>query len=1255
MQNSVAKKIFAVGSAVAMTLAVAAPFVALAAVHADGTNVLDSSGTVYMVVSGQRRPYTSAGAFLSYGFNSFASVVSASPEDLALPVGAFIPPQDGSIMCSDRGSDKGTCYEISGAQKFGFTSAAVFTGLGFSFANSMMGDVSWMPAGATLINNTTMAHLPGTLVNNNGTVQLVGNTGLLGIPDLNTFNSWGYSFGKVVPANGSDKAMTQTGVMAVRVAGQLSPTALASCTSNCGTTPPPVVSGPISVSLSSDNPAAGALVSGEAAADLAHFTFTGSGSISQVTLQRTGITSNSSITNVYLFQGNQRITDAASVNTTGMVLFNNLNIAVNGSVTLSVRADISSSLTSGTLGMTLVSYMPTGNSAVTANLSGNVFTISSGSGILAGVDIKNSGILTPTSGTTVTANAGSTAFAFFQTNVQVNTHSVWLKGANFQVIGSAPVDALSNLQFYVNGAPVGNVATEQANGYVFFDFSGSPVQLNTGSTQIAVMGNIQKGSNRNVMFALQNAADFQVVDSQLNVGIAPTIDNSAFSPLDAGTVSINAGTLSASVDPTFQSLTNVTGGATNAVIGRFKLHAYGEDVKVMNLVVKPAVANGTPNNVDQLQNVTLYFGPDAQHLGQVGSSANYNAANINYSLGSSMVAPAGQDSYLEVRADIMTSTSTNYTGGTVTASLKFSASGNSAQGLSSLNTSNVLPSGDVSTSGLTIQTGALAIGKSSYANQTLSPNSPLQKIGEFTLQNQTSSEGVHVTQFTVKLTSDGSTVLTSSGDSTHPALTDFSNLKTSETSGAGNTPINPNGSNTFSVNFTLQPGASDTVSVWADLGNTAIGTSPCTGATCQFIVSLLPTAYGSSSGVNVTPAAAIQGQTMSLVGGAGSMAAPTFNTSQSSPQQYVASAAGGTPAVTSNAFNFTNSTSTSVITELKFVVASTTTGAVASVAIPNGSGTNTVSAPVVTPPTTTLSAAVTSTSGTSVSVTSASNIVVGSVISIASTTNAIEDMVVTAVSGTTLTVTRGVDNTVANTFTNGATVNIRGMADVTGLSIPVPIGQGGIYVNAQPTYANVGTNGVTSGTLAQLALTYQKYTSGGSTTAGAVTPVVANTMNLVGSKPVLSVTNTSNAGLVIGENHLIDVTVTPDSHGPVQLNQIVFSVSTTTSISGLSGARLAIGSTTITGSSCVGTTTVTCTLPSNYVLTPAGGAQTFSLFETIASSGGLGSAGTSSITASLAAASNFSWTDTAGNGSALTTANTTYLYNYPTQTWSIHN
>ena len=68
----------------------------------------------------------------------------------------------------------------------------------------------------------------------------------------------------------------------------------------------------------------------------------------------------------------------------------------------------------------------------------------------------------------------------------------------------------------------------------------------------------------------------------------------------------------------------------------------------------------------------------------------------------------------------------------------------------------------------------------------------------------------------------------------------------------------------------------------------------------------------------------------------------------------------------------------------------------------------------------------------------------------------------------------------------------------------------------------------------------------------------------------------------------------------------------------------------------------------------AGQSTTFSLYGT--TSGTLGNAGTSSLTTSIGAATTFSWNDDAGaaSGTAITAANTN-LYNYPTQTWSIHN
>ena len=100
--------------------------------------------------------------------------------------------------------------------------------------------------------------------------------------------------------------------------------------------------------------------------------------------------------------------------------------------------------------------------------------------------------------------------------------------------------------------------------------------------------------------------------------------------------------------------------------------------------------------------------------------------------------------------------------------------------------------------------------------------------------------------------------------------------------------------------------------------------------------------------------------------------------------------------------------------------------------------------------------------------------------------------------------------------------------------------------------------------------------------------------------------------------------------------------------------RLAIGTTTLTGTgyTCSGTTTVTCTFPNDYVI-PAGQSVTFSLYGTV--SGTLGTAATTSLTTVLGASSTFSWTDVTGGGSAITSDNTTYFQNYPTAIWVAKN
>src|ERR1035437_6815274 len=173
----------------------------------------------------------------------------------------------------------------------------------------------------------------------------------------------------------------------------------AGCTSSAGFSPTTGAScatgavnqqtGPVSVSLASDNPASGYIIANQATADLAHFTFSGTGTVNTVVLQRTGISDQNTLTNVYLYDGAVRLTDGFSFNNVGQLTMNGLAIAVNGSKTISVKADVASDVTNAsTLGISLIGFTAAGNTATTVNIRGNEMTV--GVGSLASVLLDSS-------------------------------------------------------------------------------------------------------------------------------------------------------------------------------------------------------------------------------------------------------------------------------------------------------------------------------------------------------------------------------------------------------------------------------------------------------------------------------------------------------------------------------------------------------------------------------------------------------------------------------------------------------------------------------------------------------------------------------------------------------------------------------------------------------------------------------------------------------------------------------------------------
>ena len=140
----------------------------------------------------------------------------------------------------------------------------------------------------------------------------------------------------------------------------------------------PVATGPVAVTLATHTPISGTLVTGQATADLAHFDFSGAGTVTGVVLNRIGVSADATPSNIYLFDGAKRLTDAASVSSNGVVTFNIPAgiFTVAGLKTISVRSDIAASTSGQTVGMKLVSFT-TSAGTVTVNLSGNLHNIAS--------------------------------------------------------------------------------------------------------------------------------------------------------------------------------------------------------------------------------------------------------------------------------------------------------------------------------------------------------------------------------------------------------------------------------------------------------------------------------------------------------------------------------------------------------------------------------------------------------------------------------------------------------------------------------------------------------------------------------------------------------------------------------------------------------------------------------------------------------------------------------------------------------------
>ncbi|MDP3004149.1 MAG: hypothetical protein Q8N43_01415, partial [Candidatus Azambacteria bacterium] len=531
-----------------------------------------------------------------------------------------------------------------------------------------------------------------------------------------------------------------------------------------GVVTPPTAGG-LSVALRTDTPSSRTIVRSAAMMPFAKWNFTaGSGDVTVTSLKltRSGISSDGELGSAYLYDGDtgDYISQYSGLGS-GVLSFSNTGglFTVKAGITKNVelRVDVSSSASNNhTMGWNL-------NAAadVTSNATSVSGTFPVTSNAMTFVTVSDPSIATLTATTVATGdsvNAGTTGYLAGSFTLQASNSAVLLDRIVLTQNGSIiSATDLSNIKLVTTGGQqIGQVLTSlKSDGTGTFAMSPA-YEIPSGQTiQVNVYADILAGVNRTMKFNVLNLRDVQARDKTYNVGVNPSA-SVAMTQSD-----IEAGTLTVTLDPSSPT-GNVAPGQTNVTVAKFKVVAYGEQVKVLWVPFK-LVSSGTGSTGGDFTTTVdnVYLVDDAgNQIGTTittpaatatdgitwsstgtGGTTNGNdvaatfgtsAANINYLI------PANTTRILSLKLDVKSTATSTITGSLIAGTSNY-------QGQVSLSTGS---STAVSGNALTVQSNPFqAKLNSALGTGNLVMGQSAARIGSYVL-SASSAEGINVSTIT---------------------------------------------------------------------------------------------------------------------------------------------------------------------------------------------------------------------------------------------------------------------------------------------------------------------------------------------------------------------------------------------------------------------------------------------------------------------------------------------------------------------------
>jgi hypothetical protein len=635
----------------------------------------------------------------------------------------------------------------------------------------------------------------------------------------------------------------------------------------------------VAVSVASDNPATGSLISGTsggaARVPVISVNLTAGNAsgvtVSEIKFHKVGVLSDSSVAGAYLTQNGKVLYQYNSLNN-GVLDFSGMSLSIPAgqTVELTLAIDVSGGLSAGnTVAFSMnaasdVTAFDASNTALTPSgtfpVSGNMFTVTNVTNpSLATVAIASSSV-----GNQVTAGTQNNLVGAW--NVTVSNNKVYLKSLNFHVIGSAAKGDVRNLKLMVNGTQVGaTLASVGSDGTAYFNATTTPGVLNTGSNNVQVFADVMGSPSYNFQFEILNGYDVYAVDSQYNVPVTAGSSSGSI-------INIQQGTITTTQDANTPT-GNIAKGQSQITIAKFDIYAAGEAVKVKYLpfsLVFSGVNTASDTALNQIiQNVSIVDdaggqvgttinqppstnSPAANYSNSYGATypANTGLANLTYtdSFGTSAspinyTIPANTTRVLSLRVDVQSTANFSTVVGAILAGTS------NLQGMIS---SQIGSTSGAQGSALSLAASALtAAQNNALGNQNVSAGVSNLEIGSYAL-TASSAEGVNVNNVSVQLGAGAN------------GVEPFQNLKVMVNGtqfGTTQGTVSMNGQYTFSgTPFTVPAGNTVFVNVYADTLSSATGTA--TNATN--LIGLSGTGAISYSAISL--ASTVAGQNVTFAG-----------------------------------------------------------------------------------------------------------------------------------------------------------------------------------------------------------------------------------------------------------------------------------------------------------------------------------------------------------------------------------------------------